>query len=445
MTEDAPAPSSRYAWYVVAVLMIANVSGFVDRQIVALLVQPIQRDLGISDTQVGTLISSFAIAFTVAGIPFARIADAGNRRNVIVFGVALWSLMTSISAFAGTFARLLLTRIGVGLGESALQPPAVSLIADYFPSERRGTAMSVYSMGIFLGSGLGYFIGGWIVGLVSAQEVWILPAVGSIRPWQTVFLIIGLPGLLIALLVLTVREPARRATSGARTTIRELVMYMRANLRTFLCVSLGFACSATVNFGIAAWLASFLVRAHGWPAARAGMVQGSLTMTIGVIGVVVGGRVADWLVRRGRSDGALLVGIIGAAGMLVSATAYPFAPNAGAAVWWLVLVNFFAAFPWGAASAATAEMVPAGMRAQGTALFLVVLNLISYTLGPISVGLITDHVFHDKAALPYSLAIVNVVGMAAAIAFFAFGLAAYRRTLAARDGWTGAASPGGRG
>jgi len=129
----------------------------------------------------------------------------------------------------------------------------------------------------------------------------------------------------------------------------------------------------------------------------------------------------------------LRVGVIGAAGMLVSASAYPLMPSATLAVDWLAVVNFFAAFPWGAASAATAEIVPASLRAQGTALFLVVTNLISYTLGPISVALITDHVFHDKTALPYSLAIVNVVGMSAAIAFFVFGLPAFRATLARRD------------
>jgi len=422
--------SPRYAWYVVAVLMLANVSGFVDRQILVLLVEPIKRDLHISDTQIGSLISAFAISFTLLGLPIARVADSTNRRNVIAAGVAVWSIMTAFAAFASTYPRLLLARIGVGAGESALQPPATSLIADYFPPDRRGSAMGVYSIGIFLGSGLGYFIGGWIVGLVSAQDLWTIPVVGSVHPWQSVFLIIGLPGLLLALIVLTVKEPVRRDRTRGTVPITALLAHIRANLRTFLCLSLGFAASATVNYGIAAWLATFLVRAHGWPASRAGIVQGSLTMTIGVVGVVVGGRVADALVRRGRVDGPLRVGIIGAAGMLVFATAYPFAPNAASAVVWLVLVNFFAAFPWGAASAATAEIMPAAMRAQGAALFLFVLNLVSYTLGPISVAAITDNVFRDPAAVAYSLAIVNVIGMAVAIALFVIGLPAYRRTFA---------------
>lgn len=437
MTQPASAsnaPSIRYAWWVVGVLMLANVSGSIDRQILSLLVVPIRRDLGLSLTEMSYLIGlPFGIFFTLMGIPIARVADSGNRRNVINVGVALWSIMTALCAFAGTFWRLLLARIGVGVGEAALQPPAVSMIADYFPRERLATAMGVYSIGIFLGSGLAYFIGGWIVGIVSAQEMWTLPLVGDVRPWQTVFLMVGLPGLLVAALLLTVREPERRDHSRGTVPLSAVLAYVRANLRTFVCQSFGYAMSATVNYGIAAWLALFLIQKHGWTASRAGMTQGALTMTIGVVGVVVGGRVADAYVRRGQVDGALRVGIIGALGMLVSATAYPFAPSAGAAVAWLVLVNFFAAFPWGAASAAAAEIVPARMRAQGTALFITVLNLVSFTLGPIAVAAITDNVFHDEAALPYSLAIVNVVGMTAAIALFVIGLPAYRRTVALRD------------
>lgn len=429
--------SPRYAWYVVGLLMLANVSFWIDRQIIALLVEPIRRDLRLSLTQTSYLMGlPFAIFSTLMTIPIARIADAGNRRNVIAIGIALWSVMTALCGLAGTFWRLLLARIGVGVGEGSLQPAATSILADYFPRERLGTAMGVYGTGIFLGSGLAYFIGGWIVGLVSAQESWSWPLIGSIRPWQTVFVIVGLPGVLIALLMLTVREPERRDHSRGTVPISMLFAYVRKNVRTFICVSFGFALSATVNIGISLWLATFLIQKHGWSAPRAGMVQGSLTMTIGMIGVIAGGRVADILARRGHTDAALRVGIIGALGMLVSATAYPFAASAGAAVAWLVVVNFFAAFPWGAASAAAAEIVPPAMRAQGAALYFLVTNLISVAVGPIAVAAITDYVFRDDSAIAYALAILNVVGMLGAITFFVIGMPALRQTLARRDSWS---------
>ena len=429
-----PRDSERYAWYVVGILMLANVSFWVDRQILSLLIVPIQRDFGITKTQVSLLLGlPFAVLSALLTLPVARISDSGSRRSVIGVGVALWSVMTALCGLASTYPRLLLARVGVGVGEATLQPAATSLLADYFTRDRLATAMSVYSTTIFLGSGLAYILGGWVVGIVSAQGSWTLPLIGAIRPWQAVFLVVGVPGLFIALLMLTVREPERRDHSRGTVRLRELFAYVRTHLRTFVCVSIGFALSATVNFGIAAWLATFLIEKHGWPAARAGIVQGVLTLTIGMLGVVAGGRVADRYVRRGKLDGPLRVGIIGALGMLVSATAYPLAASATAAVAWLALVNFFAAFPWGAASTAAAEAVPAPMRAQGTALYFLVLNLISVALGPIVVAVVADRVFGSATAIASSLALVNVVGMTGAIVFLAIGLPAYRRTLAMRD------------
>jgi MFS family permease len=427
--------STRSAWFVVAILLLANLSFWIDRQILALLVKPIQRDLGLSLTQVGVLSGvPFAIFSTVMGFPIARLADTTSRRLVIAVGVALWSVMTALCGLAGSFYRLLLTRIGVGVGESTLQPAATSAIADLFPPARLGTAMSVYSTGSFIGSGLAYAIGGWVVGVVAGQEFWTAPLVGAVRPWQAVFFIVGLPGLLVAALMLFVREPERDRSRGT-VPLSSLVRYVRANLRTFVTLSLGYASSLTVNIGISIWLATFLIQSHGWSVTRAGVVQGSLTITMGTLGVVMGGRVADMLARHGHTDAPLRVGIIGAIGMLVSATAYPFAETAAVAVAWLVVVNFFAAFPWGAASAAIAETVPAPMRAQGTALCFVVVNLISVGVGPVAVAAIADHVFHRDSAIREALAIVNVVGMIAAIVLLMYGLSAFRRTMAIRDDW----------
>ena len=435
-------------WYILAVLTLANVCGFVDRQVLSLLVVPIERDLGISDTQMSYLLGlSFAVFYSVLGLPIAAWADRANRRTIIAGGVALWSVMTMLSGLARTYRRLLWTRIGVGVGEATLNAPAVSLLADSFPADRLGVAMSVYSLGVFLGSGLAYFLGGWAVGLVSGAERWVWPVIGAVQPWQSVFLIVGAPGLGVALLLLTIRDPR---SSGARSAVTSaaappvtprvtLFRHVWAHRRAFLTHHLGFALSATVNYGIAAWLATYFVRRHGWTPARAGMVQGVLTMTVGVAGVLVGGRVADWLGRRGRVDAPLRVGIIGAIGMLVSASAYPLMPSATGAVAWLAIVNFFAAFPWGAATAAIAVMVPAPMRAQGAALYFLVLNLVSAALGPTAVAVVTEFVFRDPGSLGYALALVNAAGMTGTIVLLRLGLNAYvdtvehvRRAAAAR-------------
>ncbi len=429
-TDDATYPPARYAWYVIAVLALANVSGFVDRQILSLLVIPIRRDLGISDTQMSVLMGlSFALFQTALGVPIGRLADRRSRRAIIGIGVAAWSVMTMLSGLARSFTQLLAARIGVGVGEAALQAPAVSLIADYFPRARRATAVSVYTLGTFVGSGLAYLVGGAIAGAASARTRWELPLVGELYPWQAVFFVVGAPGLLIALLFTTVREPPRRdpAPAGRPVPFSALARYVRENVAVFTTLSLGFALSATVNYGIAAWLPTFLVRTYGWPIARAGIVQGTLTMTIGVLGVVSGGRVADRLVKRGVVDGPLRVGIIGALGMLVFAGLYPLMPTAALAVLLLAPVNFFAAFPWGAAYTAAAETLPGHLRAQGTALYVLVINLVSGILGATAVALVTDRVFGYDQALRYSLSIVSATGMTLAAALLWRGLQPYRR------------------
>ena len=424
---------SSYAWYVVGVLTLTNVVGFVDRQVLSLLVPSIERDLGITDTQMSYLIGlSFSVFYTLMGFPIARWADRANRRNIMAGGIALWSVMTTLSGVARTYWTLLLTRIGVGVGEATNNAPGIALIADYFPRERLGTAMSVYSLGVFLGSGIAYLVGGQVVGAVQQRDVWVWPVVGAIRPWQSVFFIVGLPGLLVALLMFTVREPRRNRQAEAAVPFGVFVAYVRRHWRAFFAHSVGFGLSGTVNYGIAAWLATFLIRTHHFTAARAGTIQGVLTMTVGVGGVIVGGRVADWFARRGRVDAPMLVGIIGAVGMIVSATAYPLMPTPGLTIAWLAVVNFFAAFPWGAASAAAAEIVPGSMRAQGVAVYFFVLSLVSATLGPTAVALVTDHVFKDPAALRYSLVIVNVLGMGGAIALLSWGRPAFRATIATR-------------
>jgi MFS family permease len=430
VTREAPR-SSLYPWYVVAVLTVANISSNVDRQILALLVGPIQRDLGVTDTQMSYLGAvPFAVFFSLMGLPIARLADRTNRRNVIAAGIGLWSIMTALCGLAGTFGRLLVARIGVGVGEASLQAPATSLLSDYFPLEKRNRALSVYALGNFLGSGLAYYIGGLIVGLVAVREVWSVPIVGDLRPWQTVFFIVGLPGILVALLLLSVAEPIRSETVKAQASTRELLLYVRRHLRAFACHHLGFSFSVSVNFAIAFWLATMLVRKFGWTYEHAGKVQGTLTMTIGTVSVVAGGWLADWLVARGRSDGPLLVGIIASFGMLVSATAYPLVESPSACIAWLAVVNVFAALPWGAAPSAVASMTPSRVRSQGVALFVLMLSIFSGFLGPWSTAALTDHVFHSQARLPYSLAIVNVVGMTLAIILLSSGLRAFRDTVA---------------
>lgn len=438
-TGETPARpfTSRHAWYAVAVLTLANVSGFVDRQILSLLVVPIKRDLGISDTQVSLLMGlSFVIFYSLLGLPIGRWVDRGRRGLIVGLGAALWSLMTALTGFARTFGQLFAARVGVGVGEATLGPAAVSIIGDSFPRERLGTAMSTYMLGTFFGSGVAYAIGAWVVGVVDHPGFITLPLVGEIHPWQTVFFAVGLPGLLVALLAITMREPPRAPVVSVAGIVREQVplrdvmRYVRDNRRTLIGLSLGFAFSASVNYGIAAWLATFFVRTHGWSIQQAGTLQGVLTMTVGVIGTLAGGRLTDYWAKRGIIDAPVRVGILAAVGMLLTAGTYPIVASATVAAVLLVPVNLFAAMPWGAANAAIAESMPSRMRGQGSALYQLIVNLISGALGPTAVALLTDGVFGDENALRWSLMLCTVVGMTLTIGLLSYARPAFRVTVA---------------
>ena len=429
MPEQRP---SAGAWYVVAVLTVANVSALIDRQVLALLVEPIKRDLQVSDTQVSLLMGlSFAIFYSVLGIPVGRLADRYSRRLIVATGVFVWSAMTVMCGVAHTFRQLLLFRLGVGVGEAALAPSAVSLLGDAFPRERRATAMSVYALGTYLGSGIAYVLGAYVASIAGTHAHVTVPMLGAILAWQSVFLIVGVPGLAIAALALTMPEPPRTGTAGDVATT-DVVRYFRTHWRTMASLSFGYGCSSAVNYGIAAWLATFFVRTHGWTATEAGTLQGSLTMTIGVAGALLGGWLTDRAVRAGRMDAPLRVAILAAAGMIATAGTYPLSGSATVAAWLLVPVNLFAAMPWGAANAAVAEALPARMRGQGAAIYLLVVNLFAGVIGPTSVALVTDRVFGDPAALRWSLSLCTVTGMLLAIALLGLGRPAYRRTVGQR-------------
>ena len=421
-----------YAWYALGILTLANVSSYADRQILTLLVGPIRRDLAISDTQMSLLLGvSFAVFYTVLGFPIARLADRRSRRGIIAAGIACWSVMTALCGAAKNYGQLLLARIGVGVGEAALSPPAYSMIADYVPRERLGTAIGTYSMGIYLGVGLAQIIGGAIVALVGGGGHWVVPGLGEVRPWQAVFILIGLPGLLIAALMLTVREPARRvAPEDPAMSIREIVEYFRTHIRTFGAHHVGAALIALCNYGMGSWLPTFFVRTYGWEVSHAGYLLGAANLTFGIAGVVLAGRLADRWQERGIADAKLRVCLYAGLGLLVCDVATPLMPTGLAAALWIFPLSFFASAPFGVAAAAVQELVPDRMRAQASALYLFVVSIIGLTLGPTVVALATDYLFRDDAALRYSLALTTGMGLVAAAIILGRGLAPYRATLA---------------
>jgi MFS family permease len=430
-------PSSARAWVTVAILMVAYVLSFVDRQILNLLVEPIRRDLLISDTQMSLLMGlSFALFYTVCGIPLGRVADTRSRRGLIAVGVLFWSAATAACGMAKMYWQFLLCRIGVGVGEAALSPAAYSLIADSFPAERRATAISVYSMGVYLGSGLAFLVGGLVIQFASAQGDVVLPVLGEVRPWQLIFLILGGAGVLFTLLMLAVKEPVRRgAGAGVAVPLSEVGRYIRANRRTVLLHNFGFAGLAFAGYGSAAWVPSFYIRTYGWDAGQVGIVYGSIVAVFGCLGIVFGGRLADWMAKRGRSDANMRVGLYSALGALPMVTLFPLMDTAFWASLLLAPTVFCLSMPFGVAPAAIQEIMPNSMRGQASAIYLFVITLFGLGIGPTAVALVTDFVFADDAALRYSLLIVTTLAVLMSIILLGKSLKPYRESVTRLEQW----------
>lgn len=408
-------PSPRYAWYVVFLLTLANISSFIDRQILSLLVKPIKRDLLLSDTEVSLLMGlSFALFYTFFGVLIGRLADRKNRRNIIMMGITVWSLMTTLCAGVGSYVQFFLVRMGVGVGESTLSPSAYSMIADLFPKNRLATAMSIFTMGIFLGGGLATLIGSGIVAKLPTEGMITVPIFGEIFPWQTIFLYVGLPGLVIALLLFTVTEPVRKNLilkegQEVKLSLSESLKIIFQHRKTFLLISFLTSTQALVNFGCNAWVPTFVVRTYGWEVPRAGAFYGLVVVVSSISGVLFGGWYADKLTREGKTDGKLRVSVIAAILCLCGAVAV-LLPQAEWALLMIVLPTFGLAAPFGAATAAVQEMMPNQVRALASSILLFILNLIGLSLGPALVAIFTDFVFHNENMIRYSLMLLFLIG-----------------------------------
>ena len=409
-----PYPSSRQAWYLVFTLLIFYIFSFIDRQIISLLVEPIKRDLGVSDTQIGLLQGlSFALFYCFLGVPIGWLADRKNRKSIIAVGVVVWSLMATLCGLAKNFGQLFLARIGVGVGEAALSPAAYSMITDAFPKEKLGRAFSVYNMGITIGSGLALLIGGLVVASVSqAGSTFTLPLVGEVRAWQFVFIVTGAPGLLLPLLLLFVREPERRGLmrtstgASAQVPLSQVFRFMVKNGDFYSLHFVALALMACLGYAVGAWLPTVMARTYGIAPATVGQVLGLSTLFINTLGIFLAGRICDYLGAKGYADAPIRV-LIGIAVLVAVSSAFPaFMPTATAGL----VVMCLAGLPFHGYVAmgpmAVNQVTPNQMRAQVSSVYLFVNALIGMGVGPALVPFISDYILKDPQQIRWGLAIV---------------------------------------
>ena len=435
-----PYPAPAVGWYATIILAVLYWLSILDRFIISLMVDPIKRDMGITDVQFSLLHGfAFAITFSLFGLVAGSLADRYSRRRIIFASVFIWSMATAACGIAQTYWHLLMARVGVGAGEAGLNPSAMSMLADLFPRDRLTSATAVYTIGATVGSGTAYLFGGAIVDMVSHVDFYTLPLIGEVRSWQAVFFIVGVPGALLSLIIFTIPEPVRRNQrktlkragwgSDLLSSYGELIAFIRSRPRFFACHYSGFMFASFIMVGGAAWYPAHMARTFGWDAGKIGLTLGLTLAAAGIAGKLICGYCVDALYRRGWRDAqmrwyATCLVIAAPIGVFATTSDNPwiFLPGVG-----LVLVLLS---PLPACYATSLNLVtPNELRGAGIAFFAATAGLIGMACGPLIVALISDLFLAGPSSIGHAMAIMIAVFCPLAAGILAYGCGAMREAV----------------
>jgi MFS family permease len=430
-TPAADYPARGYAWTVVAILVATAILSYTDRQVLSLLVDPIRADLGISDTQMSLLLgTAFAVVYGVAGIPLGWLADRTSRRNLIFCGVIVWTIGTLACGLSQSFGQLFAGRLVVGLGEAVLSPAAISLISDYFPPSRRGTAVACFLSGIAMGIGAAILIGGGVLHFVQLGALAGTPLAHE-APWRMVLLLIGAPGLLWALVILAIREPVRRgveATIGAGSpgsapstgpasntvtpyaAVRQPAMGWSKVIPIYAVVAI----ASLVDNAVGNWAPTLLIREFHMDRAQVGMELGIMLAAAFGGGVLVGGWLAD---RAGVSGGwsrKLLV-CLTASGLILPIAAALNAPNVGLVLPAIPAYFALSGIVTACGFSAILDVVPNRSRGLAMSISFFLNVAVGGAVGPTAVAVASDRIFGAEAGLGPAIAMTVAIFYGAAI------------------------------
>ena len=416
MAEKKSLIDSAYAWYVVVILLLALALSYVDRQILSLMVAPIRKDLGLTDTQLSLLQGfAFVLFYTFLGIPLGWIADRHTRKNLIGVGLSVWGAATAFCGLAGTFWQLFATRVLVGAGEASLSPAAYSIIADYFTREKRARALSLYSTGVSVGAGLAAILGGAAIAFAGDVARWLAPYGLQFHDWQIVFFLVGAPAVVLLPFVLTLREPERlergETSDDAWVDFKAGLGVIAKKRGVYVPVILGLSLTALVNYAALAWVPSYFIRVFHWTAPQIGFAFGMTVVVAGICGTMTAGVLADRLVIRGRPEGPVIVMMWGAALAVLPALVFSFLESDVAALATIGVMLFFITFPIGLAPAILQAVTPNELRAQVSALYIFTVAFIALGCGPTIVAATSDYLFRDEMMIGRALAVVSWVAL----------------------------------
>ena len=431
-------PSLGRAYYTVFVLALVIMFAEVDRGVMSLLVQAIKKDLHLSDTSMSWLLGlAFGLFYAAFGLPLARFIDRNNRKKILAVALAVWSVATIFCGLAQNYMQLFFARLFLGAGESVNGPSTFSMISDSFPKERLPRAIALMQLGLTAGAGFSLIMGALVIKLLINMPDLHVPIVGVVRWWQMVFIVLGIPGLLVALLLaLTVKEPARRGLLEVGATDRvglwQTLIYAFQHWRVFGPV-LGSLGISALSMGTLAWGPAFLQRTYGWSPQRVGFTTGTLSLIATPIGLFGGVWVYERLVKAGRVDAPMQVVVWGRLVALPAAILMPLMPNAWLAVGLSAFSALMLGFTGASQNAILQIVTPNQMRGQMTAIQMFLFSVVGQAISPSIIALITDYGFRDESQIRYAMLTATLLFTPASLFVFWLGVKPYAREVERLD------------
>ena len=439
-------PPRGEARYCVVVMTLAMAFAFFDRQIPTMLIGPIQADLGLSDTQIALLGGvAFSVFYAVMALPIGYAVDRVSRAKVVGTGVMTWSVMTALAGFADSFLKLFGARVGVAIGEAVIAPTSVSLVGDYYPPNKQGRPLGIISAGVYIGMGMALIGGGFIIEYLTELGGLTIPGIGYFKPWQGTFLIVGVPGILVAIAAYMIVEPKRQQVRAERVPALDIITHIKAHSRAIVLMFTGIIFIGMMSYSFIWWAPIMLVRTYDMSISEVGYTLGVITIISSTIGTIATGTVIDLVRKRGYLDAPLRVGACIAAIATPFGIAAPLMPDPvlSLALIFVLMMLISGLTPLG--MTAVGNIATSTTRGQLTGVYALVLMVFSMSLGPQLTAFFTDFVFMDQLRLNWSVSLTAAIVLTLGAIFLTVSLRPYSRSIETLNSGESPSSIGERG
>ena len=424
LTNSASWPKPIYAWFFTSILLFAYIISFIDRQMINYLVVPIKEDMGLTDFEISFIQGwGFVLAYIIFSIPFGRIVDKVNRVRVLIGGIIIWSVATAACGLSKNSWQLVISRSGVGAGEAALTPASWSIISDLFPIEKRSFPMSIYLMGPYIGQGLSLLFGAQILRIYN-EPVTLFESI-IVQPWQIIFLIIAVPGVILGLFMLALKDPVRKEVivtdKDEKDSIRDVFSYVIKNIGAYIPLLIGSAFIIVLLYGVQSWVPTFLHRIHGWEHTRIGDQYGLVALFAGSLGVVSGPVIEKYLTKLNVNAATIVVCIVTAIALTIIGPITFLSLSSSTVLIGIFITSFFITLPLALFATSLQNITPNQYRGVVSGLYVFTVNITGYGLGPMVVAFFTDKVFKNEMAIDLSMATIFLICGPISFLIFYFG------------------------